>query len=70
MATVRRFEEIEAWQLARQMTVEVSALTKRLPFQQDGETKDQMRAAHSSATSKKAAQANDHSTTHPPDLTK
>ena len=49
MATIQRFEEIEAWQLARKMTVKIYVMTKRTPFSQDYDLKSQIQAALGSA---------------------
>lgn len=48
MASIKRFEEIHAWQLARQLTGRVYAITKRPPFDQDWGLKNQIRAASGS----------------------
>ena len=45
MGTIRRFEEIEAWQTARQLTRQVYALTADGDFSRDFGLKDQMRRA-------------------------
>ena len=45
MASFSRFEEIKAWQLARRLTVEIYAITKKVPFSQDFELKRQIQAA-------------------------
>lgn len=43
MGTIHRFEEIEAWQTARQLTKTVYDLTARGPFSHDFGLRDQMR---------------------------
>jgi four helix bundle protein len=45
MTTIRRFEDIEAWQAARQLTKTVYKLTSAGPFSKDFGLKDQMRRA-------------------------
>ncbi len=45
MATFHRFEEIEAWQLARQLTREVYAMTNLGTFAKDFGLRDQIRRA-------------------------
>ena len=45
MGTFRRFEDIEAWQAARELTKAVYALTSRGDFAKDFGLKDQMRRA-------------------------
>lgn len=49
MATIQRFEDMEAWQLARKMTACVYALTNRSPFSQDWGLRNQVRDAAGSA---------------------
>ena len=46
---IEKFEDIEAWQLAREMTRMVYALTKKLEFAKDRELKGQIRDAAGSA---------------------
>ena len=46
---IDRFEDIEAWQLARELTRKVYALTKRQPFTKDYALKDQIRKAAGSS---------------------
>ena len=46
---IERFEDIEAWQLARELTRLVYALTKKLEFAKDRELKGQIRDAAGSA---------------------
>lgn len=45
MATIKRFEEIEAWQLGRELTQAVYALTKQEAFAKDWGLKDQIQRA-------------------------
>lgn len=45
MASITRFEEIQAWQLARKLTLRVYELTKRQPFDHDWSLKNQIRDA-------------------------
>jgi|DewCreStandDraft_5_1066085.scaffolds.fasta_scaffold04343_8 four helix bundle protein len=45
MGTIRRFEEIEAWQTARQLTRLVYALSNQGSFSHDFALRDQMRRA-------------------------
>ncbi|MFN4293395.1 MAG: four helix bundle protein [Thermoflexales bacterium] len=45
MATIRRFEDIEAWQTARELTRLVYQLSDRTGFARDFGLKDQMRRA-------------------------
>jgi four helix bundle protein len=45
MATIRRFEEIEAWQTARELTQLVYALSDEGAFARDFGLRDQMRRA-------------------------
>jgi four helix bundle protein len=51
MATFTRFEDIEAWQLARQLTSEIYALTRRKDFSSDFALRDQIRRAANSIMS-------------------
>lgn len=46
---IRRFEDIEGWQLARELTRSVYAVTKRGAFAKDFPLRDQIRAAAGSA---------------------
>ena len=46
---IDRFEDIEAWQLARELTREIYRLTKKPPFSKDYGLKDQIRAAAGSS---------------------
>lgn len=43
MSTIRRFEEIEAWQTARELTREIYSLSTRGGFSKDFGLRDQMR---------------------------
>ncbi len=52
MATITRFEEIVAWQTARELTRQVYDLTKRGEFARDFGLCDQMRRASASIMSK------------------
>ncbi len=45
MATITRFEDIEAWQTARELTRQVYALTNAGAFARDFGLRDQMRRA-------------------------
>ncbi len=49
MGAIRRFEEIQAWQLARRLANEVYRLTKKSAFAKDYGLKDQIRRASGSA---------------------
>lgn len=42
MATVHRFEDLEIWKLARQLSVDIFELTQTLPLSKDFSLKDQM----------------------------
>lgn len=46
---IERFEDIEAWKLARKLTNKVYALTRKDDFSRDDELRDQIRAAAGSA---------------------
>ena len=46
---IERFEDIEAWQLARELTVKVYGLTKKTTFARDFGLKDQIQNAAGSA---------------------
>ncbi|NCA82555.1 MAG: four helix bundle protein [Opitutae bacterium] len=46
---IEKFEEIEAWPLARELTRMVDAMTKKLEFAKDRELKGQIRDAAGSA---------------------
>jgi 23S rRNA-intervening sequence protein len=45
MATFRRFEQIEAWQKARELTNDIYSVTKRGLFSKDFELRAQIRSA-------------------------
>src|SRR5438045_467599 len=45
MGTIRRFEEIEAWQTAREITRDVYAISSNGTFARDFGLRDQMRRA-------------------------
>ena len=45
MATIERFEDIEAWQRARELTREIYHISKGGPFARDFGLKDQIRRA-------------------------
>ena len=49
MATFRSFEEIDAWQKARELVKKVYAITKARAFSQDYGLKDQIQRASISA---------------------
>lgn len=48
MATVKRFEDLDIWQLSRCLCKKVYEITKREPFAKDFRFKDQIRAASGS----------------------
>jgi four helix bundle protein len=48
MATIKHFEDIEAWQLARQMCVEIHDITLQGAFGNDFSLKDQIRRSSGS----------------------
>ncbi len=45
MATVHRFEDLETWQLAREIYLKVSAITERISKRHDYRFADQIKAA-------------------------
>ena len=45
MATIKRFEDIDAWQKARELTTAVYSCSKTGPFSRDFGLRDQMRRA-------------------------
>lgn len=45
MSTIRRFEEIDAWQTARQLTREIYSISNQGAFSRDFGLRDQMRRA-------------------------
>ena len=51
MATIRRFEEIEAWKTARELTKLIYALSHHGKFERDFGLKDQIRRASVSVMS-------------------
>jgi four helix bundle protein len=48
MATIKRFEEMEAWQKARRLCKEIYSATNVSPFSKDFELKNQIRASSGS----------------------
>lgn len=48
MATIRRFEDLEIWQIARKLSLKVFQLTEIGPVVRDFKFKDQIRAASGS----------------------
>lgn len=51
MATFRRFEEIDAWKQARELTCEVYRVSRRKAFSKDFALRDQIRRAAISISS-------------------
>jgi four helix bundle protein len=45
MATFKKFEEIEAWQRARQLTMRIYKISRKTPFARDFGLRDQIRRA-------------------------
>ena len=45
MATIKRFEELEIWQVSRELAKKVKRLTQSEPFSKDYRFKDQINAA-------------------------
>ena len=45
MPTFERFEDIEAWKIARELVKEVYRITSRIPFSEDFRFKNQIRAS-------------------------
>ena len=45
MATIKRFEDIESWQLARRLTKEIYTVSKRNGFEKDFGLQNQIRRA-------------------------
>jgi four helix bundle protein len=45
MATIKKFEDIEAWQLARKHSLSIFELTSKNPFCSDFKFRDQIRSA-------------------------
>ncbi|MBO9617940.1 MAG: four helix bundle protein [Niabella sp.] len=50
MSTILKFEELDIWQLARQLSLEIFKTTSVMPFVSDFRFRDQVRAAAGSAT--------------------
>lgn len=48
MATIKRFEDLEIWQLARELAKEIFELTKKGELVKDFKLRDQMRASSGS----------------------
>jgi four helix bundle protein len=48
MATIKRFEELEIWKIAREFSRLVYSFTKRSPFDKDFSLKDQLRRSSGS----------------------
>lgn len=48
MATVKRFEDLEIWQLARQLSIDIFELTLKEKFSKDFSLKDQIRSSSGS----------------------
>lgn len=48
MATITRFEDLEIWQLARELSKEIYALTFIEPIKSDFRLRDQMRGSSGS----------------------
>ncbi len=48
MAGIERFEDIEAWQVARELTQRIYAITKEGPFSKDYGLRDQIQRAATS----------------------
>lgn len=48
MATIKRFEDLEIWQMARELCKEIFGLTLRENFSKDFSLKDQIRASSGS----------------------
>ncbi len=48
MATVKRFEDLEIWQFARQLSIDVFELTLKEKFSKDFRLRDQIRASSGS----------------------
>ena len=51
MATIKRFEDLEVWQIARDLTQNIYQLTNIGPFQRDFGLRDQIRRASVSVLS-------------------
>lgn len=48
MATIKRFEDLEIWQIARRLCKEVFNLTNKGPFLKDFKFRDQIRSSSGS----------------------
>jgi hypothetical protein len=48
MATIKKFEDLEIWQLARQLCIDIFELTLKSEFSKDFSLKDQIRASSGS----------------------
>ncbi len=48
MSTVKRFEDLEIWQLARQLSIDIFELTLKEKFSKDFSLKDQIRSSSGS----------------------
>ena len=48
MATVKRFEDLEIWQLAKQLSIDIFELTLKEKFSKDFRLRDQVRASSGS----------------------
>jgi four helix bundle protein len=49
MATIKRFEDLEIWQLARKFSLDIFKITNIEPFSRDFKFRDQIRSAAGSA---------------------
>ena len=49
MATIKRFEDLEIWQLARSICIEINILVKTVPIKKDYDLVDQIRRSSGSA---------------------
>jgi len=49
MSTIQRFEDLEVWQLAREICKEIYVYVSRLPFRNDFKLKDQILGSSGSA---------------------
>lgn len=49
MATIKRFEDLEIWQLARRFSLDIFKITNIEPFSKDFKFRDQIRSAAGSA---------------------
>ncbi|MEQ1799332.1 MAG: four helix bundle protein [Lacibacter sp.] len=48
MATIKRFEDLEIWQIARRLCKEIFSLTSKGPFTKDFKFRDQIRSSSGS----------------------